>query len=101
MARLYAPLGVLSLGIEDEDYTVGDDGTVDVRQKHVAHAQAHGFTVRPPAPPAPAPQEVEAELRSGLTQALQRIAALEGELGAIKAQLAAPTPADAGKGGKS
>jgi hypothetical protein len=78
MAKLYAPAGLRSLGIEDGDYTVAEDGTVEVAGPHVEAALAHGCSHERPAPAeAAAPED---GLARRLDEAEARIAALEQAL---------------------
>jgi hypothetical protein len=78
MTRLYAPAGLRALGIDDDDYLTGEDGTIEVADRHVAAALAHGCRTEPlaaeDAPPDPA-GETAMTLR--LAEAETRIAALE------------------------
>ncbi len=79
MARLYAPAGLRSLGIDEADYTVGEDGTVEVEAAHVATALAHGCRTEPHQAAEPA------ALDGGLGAIEERVAALEARLAQLEA----------------
>jgi hypothetical protein len=84
MAKLYAPAGLRSLGIDDDDYRIGEDGTVEVKDRHVAAALSHGCRHDPPG--AAGPAEPADDLPGRLGQAEQRIAALEARFGQLDAE---------------
>jgi hypothetical protein len=79
MAKLYAPPGLRSLGIEDGDYHAADDGTIEVADHHVAAARAHGCSVEKPAP---APAEPD---QAGMTSLAERLAEAEARIAALEA----------------
>jgi hypothetical protein len=85
MTKLYAPPGLCSLGIDDTDYLVAADGTIDIGDQHLAAALAHGCRVEQQEPEsAPA----EAGVEGVLGRIEDRVAALEARLGQIEADTA-------------
>jgi uncharacterized protein YceH (UPF0502 family) len=84
MANLYAPAGLRSLGIGDDEYVVAEDGTVEVKDGHVAAACSHGCRHDKPEPAALA--EPADDLAGRIGQAEQRIAALEARLSQLDAE---------------
>ena len=82
MTLLYAPAGLRSLGIGDDDYVVAQDGTVEVGEHHVAEALAHGCRHEKPAPEPDEP----ADLVPGRIDEIEsRVAALEARLTQLEA----------------
>jgi len=85
MTKLYAPPGLCSLGIDDTDYLVSADGTIDIGDQHLAAALAHGCR---PDQPEPASAPPEAGVDGVLGRIEDRVAAIEARLGQIEADTA-------------
>ncbi|HLY53955.1 MAG TPA: hypothetical protein VKS60_00275 [Stellaceae bacterium] len=82
MPLLYAPAGLRSLGIGDDDYVVAADGTVEVGDDHVAEAMAHGCRHDKPVAEAPAAPDL---VPGRIDEIETRVAALEARLTQLEA----------------
>ena len=86
MAKLYAPAGLRSLGIEDDTYAVGEDGLIEVAERHIGEALAHGCRREAAAETLPEPDGEVQDLAQRVAALEAGIAGLTGRLSALEAQ---------------